>query len=672
MLLTDALQLAQQMIATRAQHPLYHRVCELRKKYKALISGENIENLLQQFVRREDDEAFAQRVALTIAITPAVCSSLMKPFNKVSRNNKIRKNYDFKTAQRNTTVDKMRQAFYGRKRSTNRGLDYWLKNRYPTLSFMDPNAYVVIEWDTPGDPAAVIMPRPFEVSSENAWHWSTVNEDLMWLWVHTDICCKNLLKETGQKIAQARALGIAQDVPGDQFTLYDEDYTLVYKQVDPQYQKAINYVLQPNESYWKDEATKLTYLVTVNEPKLGFVPAYRVGYNPDPETEGQTCVNGWHEAMPYLMKSVKAVSEMDLSMALHTFPQKLQYVQKCPGVEKKKCGYGKLPDGTTCPSCKGIGYKVHTSAQDALFFPMPEPGTTNNEMLDLDKMLVYKGPPVDLLTFQKQYIDSLKSDCTQAVFTQTNLTKISNSPAQANTPITATETNNNMQGVYDAIFPFTEKSADVWIFNIDTFGRLAGTPEEEDVSITCVYPADPKMKSISDYLLDLTQINAASAPSFLRDQVYNDIAEALYEGDEIAELMYKVKHKFFPFNGQTQDEIALNMASQYVSLFTKVLYANFEAIFIDIDLSNVDFWFKNYEEQWAIVEEAVNEYITEIQASATPDLQITPGAGAGTDQTILGDAGAGDNGGNNDGGTPAAPPTNEPKPGDPGYTEPNI
>lgn len=652
MQLADAQELSQTMIVTRCQNQHYDRVCHLADQYKALKTGENAKILLKPFTRREDDAAFAQRLLLTILITPAVTSALEKPFNKVSWNKKVKKDFDFKTPLRNATVDKMRESFYGRKKSKNKGLDYWLKTRYPALQFVDPNSWLVIEWDAPESQADVIKPRPFEVASCNAWDWEVENEDTKWLWVHQDINFNKLTKTAGIRKVQRIAEGFYKTNVGNKWTLYDEDYTLVYTQTDPEYLQSIGYVKAENETYWQDPISKDTFSVKVFIPNLSFAPAFRVGYAKDPETNGQTLVNGWHAAMPYLMKSVKTVSEMDLTMALHAFPQKMQYVQKCPGVAKKTCDAGKFPDGQTCSGCKGTGVKIHSSAQDALFFPFPDAGTTNAELLDLEKLLVYKAPPVDLLNFQNTYITGLKNDCQAAVFGQTQLTKVLGPKTQGVAPVTATEANDNIQGVYDALNPFTEKVADTWIEIINIFGLLAGTPQTEDVDITCVFPANPNIKSLSELLTDLQLAFASGAPAFLVDQINNEIAELLYEGDEIAERMYWTKHQFFPFNGQTPDEIALNIASTFVSKFTKVLYSNFESIFADIAMENVDFWFMTLDKQWPIVEAMVNEYIDEIETDMIPALSI----GA---QPEFSDNGAGDNG------SPG-----EPVPGDPDYVDP--
>ena len=650
MLLDEAIKLAQEMIATRCKNQYYERVCKLASEYKALMTGENAERLLKQFVRREDTEAFQQRLALTIFITPSIISALMKPFNKVSWNKKVKKYFDLDTTRRNDTVSLMRDGFYGRRRSKNKGLDYWLKVRYPSLSFQDPNAWVVNEWDAPATQADIIQPRPFEVPSCNAWDWLVENEETKWLWVHQDISFNKLVKTKGVDKRQRIKQGIYETNAGDKWTLYDADYTLVYTEVDPEYLRSIGYSNSDNDEIWTDEITKKTFSVKTFQPKLGFPPCFRVGYKGDPETDGTTFVNGWHEAMPYLMKTVKTVSEMDLTMALHVFPQKMQYVQKCPGVsegeKKRRCNSGKDDEGHICSACKGAGYKVHTSAQDALFFPFPDKGSVNNEVLDLEKLLVYKHPPTEILEFQFKYIADMKTSCHYAVFNKTELTKTT-SAGGGTAPVTATETNVNSQGVNDALHPYTEKVSDIWIEEIYTFGILAGMPVSYDPDISCVFPANPNMKSLDELLADLKNANESGAPPFLKDAINNDIANIVYEGDEVGESMYMTKHQFFPFNGQTADEIAVNVASSYVSKFSKVLYSNFEAIFSDIDADNVGFWFMPLEEQWPIVEEMVNQYIAEIEKDTMPNLSI------GTPPSL-----------------PGTPPIEILKPGDPGYVDP--
>ena len=627
MLLAELLTLAYGFIYTKEKHQWYDRVNDLRTKYKALMTGEDMDKLLIQFVRREDLELFEQRVQLTIAITPAVCGSVMKPFNKVARNNKVKIKFDFNDDNANNNVQDMVDAFYGRQRSKNKGIDYWLKTRFPQLSFCDPNAFVVVEWDTPETATVITKPRPFEVSSQDAWNFKIISEELNWLWVHNCISYMVLDKGKNEGIKAARARNIGIPTPGHQFTMYDQDQTLVFEQVDPNYLKANGYVYADNETLWEDVLNKDFYLVKTFNPNLGYVPAIRVGYIKDIYTDAVTFVNPFHDAMPYLMKSIKTVSEMDLTMALHAFPQKLQYVQRCPGENKKKCNAGYIADGMKCSLCGGKGYSIHTTAQDAFLLPIPDDKT---DMMDIDKLIAYKSPPIDLVQFQKSYIDSLKADAHYAVFTQQTLTRTvgpsTKGPGGGAGNVTATETNTNMQSVYDALHPFTEKESDTWVEFVTIFADLAGA-DTEDAVILHKFPADFKLKSIEDLLNDLTAINASGAPSFLRDQANCDIAEVLYEGDDLEMLRFQVRHKFFPFNGQSPDEIALNMASGYVSEYTKVLYANYEAIFSEIELEKPNFYLMPlFADQVAIVEAKVAEYIEEIQTNQQIRLNVQMGA----------------------------------------------
>src|SRR5699024_8582706 len=132
-----AIELAQ----TGETHQDYSRVVKLAEEYETLITGENMDRMMSQLVQRESKHMFDQRKRLTQAITPAVASSIMKPCYKVSRNDKVKKRFDFGNDAKNAAVESMVQSFYGSKRRKSRGLDYWLKTRFVELSFSDPNSW---------------------------------------------------------------------------------------------------------------------------------------------------------------------------------------------------------------------------------------------------------------------------------------------------------------------------------------------------------------------------------------------------------------------------------------------------------------------------------------------------------------------------------------------------
>src|SRR5690242_6061147 len=181
-----ALLQAKTLLTTGEKHFYYDRVVEFAKEYEAHITGEGIEAYLKRYTVRETEDMFKQRAQLTNSINPAVTNSLMKPFYKVSRNNNVVKKYDFKDNALNDKVATMLNDFNGDKIDNTDGLEHWLRTRFVELTFADPNSFVVIEWDAV-DLTETIKPRPFEVSSADAWNYEYKGQELQWLHVCTAI-----------------------------------------------------------------------------------------------------------------------------------------------------------------------------------------------------------------------------------------------------------------------------------------------------------------------------------------------------------------------------------------------------------------------------------------------------------------------------------------------------
>lgn len=661
MLLPDAIALTKRLIDSGEVHQDYKRTEELAETYKIFITGDNIGKKLIQFVQREDAALFAQRLRITKSTTPAVASSIRQPFNKVTRNDRIRKNIKLETESRKQVVDKMIASFYGAARKKNKGLDYWLKTRFTEMQFIDPNAWVVVEWDAPQTSSQVITPRPFEVSASQAVNFFIVNDETKWLLVKQAIKYKsntpagtggtgtaNAIVPTGAPTTQTET-----KKDGTRWTIYDEDVTVVFEQVDREYLNSQAFQLASNQSW--DKIKDIDYLVSSFTPNIGYVPAFRIGYKRDESTSGRTFVNPWHDALCYFDKSLKTVSELDLTMTLHTFPQKLQYVQKCKGQPggngqvRKGCNGG-IVQGTQnepCPVCNGNGYKLHTTAQDAILLPMPD---TKEDMMNLEQLLVYKAPPIDLVKFQNDYSQQLEKQAHQAVFnSQVFVSKTGASATQQQPQQTATEADFNMQSVYDALEPFTEKFSEMWREMVTIFAVIAGEPIEK-IDVSHDFPADYKLKTGDILLSERKVAKDSGAPAFLIETIDDDLAGIIYAGDPLGLQKYRVKRRFFPFTGKNEDEVTLLLTSEFVPDEPKVLYCNFELIFKELETENVDFWtMTDLKKQREMVQAKVDEWVQKIKAaSPAPTFQLfNTGAQGGTT--------AGDNsGGNNPGASGSA------------------
>lgn len=594
MLLKDAIALIELNISQDLRHQDYERVVALAEKYERLITGEDMAPLLQQFVRRETAAEFDQRLRITQAITPAVANSIMTPFNKVTRNKKVTKRLEITNPKQKEAVEKMITDFYGDE-ADNKGLDYWLQTRFVDLSFLDPNAFLVTEWGAFDYRYEKPKPYPFEVSSKEATNFKYNNNTLKWL-----IVMNSILYQSKKDMKE-----------GYKWTLYDEDYTITYTQVDKLY--------VPKDGETLVELSKNTgrkdkqyYIQNIYTPKLGYCPAMRVGYMFDKKTKGRTYVNPFHPSLTYFMKSIKTVSELDLTMALHAFPQKLQYVNPCSGSGTDKCYGGKTMEGSECGVCKGLGFTVHTSAQDALYFALPK---DKEDMLPLNDMLVYKGPDINVVSFQKEFVEWLEIKCHRTIFNSDIYVNPNNSVAK-----TATEKNLEMESIYDALAPFAQRISTLWVFAVYTFAKLADANPEAS-TIHHSFPADLKMETLATLLEKIKTANDSGAPSFIVEGITNDIAEQMYVDDEIGMLRYKTKKLFYPFSGKRTDEILSLLNGNLISEYNKVLYANYEQVYNLLEIEyGTDFYRWTPQKQNEQIKKIVEQLMADMQGANVDSL----------------------------------------------------
>lgn len=618
MLLAEALTLVTRMITTGEKHPDYKRTVELAETYHAYITGLDIDKKLKRFVPREDDTMFKQRCEITKAITPAISSSIRTPFNKVTRNNRVKTDLKLQNQQRLQAVQDMIKGFYGSPMKENRGLGYWMRTRFVELNFIDPNTWVVIEWDNPEDLATTVQPRPFEVCAKEAVNFYVANDVVKWLFIDQAITVPTVTKPdlpiggTLSYNEKSNLPGVVKPEndtkmnPGDRFTFYDEDVTVVFEQVSKEYLNKIGYQLGKNQQY--QSIKQIDYLVSWYTPNLGFAPVYRIGYKRDDATSARTFVNPWHDALCYFDKSLKTVSELDLVTTQHAFPQKLQYVQNCTGTDRlHRCNKGLLANGETCKACQGTGHRIVTTTQDAILLPMPD---SKVDMVPLDAVLVYKSPSVDIIKWQNDYILQLEKQAHQAVFNSQVLIQSTATNVRGHNPVkTATEINTNMDSVYDALEPFTEKFSEIYKDFVLTFGVLTGETLE-NVTVVHEFPADFKMKGEALLLAERAEAAMGGAPAILLEAIDDDLAAVMFQGDDSAYNVYKTQRKYFPFGGMSPADIAVAITSSFVPKSDKVLYYNFSQIFTQIEEENLDFYeMTDLKKQRGIVDAMVQTFI---------------------------------------------------------------
>ncbi|WP_187260753.1 hypothetical protein [Pontibacter beigongshangensis] len=616
----QALSILQDTIKYKRRHRDYERVTTLADLYHKLISGEGIESLLQQFSRRESDEEFQQRKALTVQITEPLAESIKSPFYRPGRLDNIKRAlyYEQDNGTKREELEEVLAKFWG-----NEHLEKYLGTRFVDLNFSDPNAFVLVDFEEFDYRSEKAQPYPYEISSHEAINYEYRNNTLSWLICHTTKEVQN--PDTGRNRKQERYYMYTPDFVLTATQVVDTSDTVAY------YYDALEEGLKPVKDFnvWGDNFAGWfkngsdnkfdRFTLEVYQHNAGRVQATRVGYKLDNQTQGRTFLSPMHAALPYFMKLIKSVSELDLSVSLHVFPQKSTFAELCPGVsETQVCKGGKDPFGKTCQKCNGSGIQYHKSSQDMMVYPLPAK-TPANEVIPLSERQHYHELPIHIVQWLDNYVDKLSLKAIKAVYNSDIIER-----PQFGT--TATEVNENKEEMHNTFFPFAERYSTV--YRSLTWLCAKFTDLADGLEIVFEFPSDYKLKSERQMLEDLKAAKDSGASAFLVQEIENDIAKKRFADDETAYKKYLTKTRFTPFIGKSESYIAALFMSNDVRMEDKVLYNYVDTIFDDLEMEVPGFFDLSYDRQSVIVMERVRQIISELPKAATPTLTFTENADA--------------------------------------------
>lgn len=541
------------IIQDGVKHQDYEHVCDLADKYYKMVSGDGITDLLQRIVSRESDEEFEQRKKITNSIIPPTLASTKLPFQKAVRKKpKVRKidwTGEGDTEKKKGELENYIESYFG-----DASLEKFLEYAFVDYNYLDPNAFLITEFDEFNPQKEKAKPYPFIATSKQAIMYEFKNNLLEYLVVQLPVALND---EEGKQIE------------GSKYTMYLGEDTIQFTEVEKP-QIILIPGRDPVDYPSHVEIGGKYYFVEFFRPKGKKIPARRFGFKHDPTTQGRTFISTFHDVIPYLNKTLKIDSELDLSTAMTAFPQRFRYVSPCPD-----CRRGTMPDGSECKKCGGTGKEpIHASTMDVVTLDLPR---SPEEMYDLEKLLVYKAPPIELLEFQDKYIQGLRASVFLMMFNKELMTR--NELTSTATEVKITEDNVN-----DTLNPFAKALSTMWevvVEDIATFTDLGN-----GIILQHQYPEDFKFKTQAELMDELKRAKEAGASTSTIAAIEDDINEMLYADrpDELKSI--RIKSAYNPFRGYSEETTRLLISQNLTTKYNAVRWANLESIFNELELES--------------------------------------------------------------------------------------
>jgi hypothetical protein len=310
-------------------------------------------------------------------------------------------------------------------------------------------------------------------------------------------------------------------------------------------------------------ANETVYRVEVYDQKSGSVPAMRLGCKPDALTNGEIMVNRWHEALSYLRKSLKQVRELDLTTAMHAFPQKIQYVTTCkaPG-----CNKGLLSTGVDCGKCQGSGMATIGTAQDHITLPLPR---DKADQYDLTSLVHYVPLPVEIIVQLREIVKETRADAFRAVYGHDlygdgQVGKVYEQVLAMN------------QAMYDALSPFAQWWSFVRSETIHVFAAYHDM--DEGLRVTHHFPRNFHFENAADLVALMGAARTAGASkSFLANLNRSLVLQAFGDSpDELSRAETEVR--LDPFPGMSEGAVTALIAGGSVTEKSALLWTEMATV----------------------------------------------------------------------------------------------
>lgn len=605
----QALARATPIVLGNLLHPDYERTVQLATDWHDMETG-NISRFLHRFTPSETLRDHEAKLAITVPVVPALIAETRNPFYKVSRLKGAQVDRRLEYTDEPSDQERVRRqsAFFGAVNTYYAGKpleDYLSDTVVRSYALSDANAWLLTEFGSfdfrtqRPRPYPVILPASAVVDfTESAGVFDSVTARL--------------------QVKRA-------DATGWRFTVYLENQSLDFWPVlqvsnvatptMPEGYAVAGEIATDNRSH--------VWQYRILSHRAGRLPASRLGYLPDAETQGRTCVSPLEAVRCFLEKEIRTGSELDIVMARSVHPHKSQFVAACPGLpEDGGCEVGiarRVNNGQPgpCRLCHGTGAsQIATSATDVLTYPLPKNFDEIQKMPDLSKMVYFATPPIEVPKFQLEYSDHLRTRIFQVLFMSGRATQTVSSPAATQT---ATERLQDAEDKNTALSPFADFISSTYVHH----GLVCASYVDVAQNLTLDYrfPANLLPPSLSDLMSQYDAAVKAGAGAEFLEPLYKQIVRQQLSDDPDTLRRLEIRWRFVSYVGVPSAQVKEWAALGWISQESRTLRIEQDRVFYELEQKYPTFYNLPPKDQQPLVDAKVKELVALLPSASTGSFQ---------------------------------------------------
>ena len=595
-------------ITYQLRHPNYQRTVDIRDFSHSMSTGVGQEKELTKYRRWEADDLKKQRERVTNTLTKYALSRIRKYFKWVERIDGVRINFETKDEARLSELKTAYQAFM-----PGMTLEQWVLRMVDTKAVTDPNAWAICERHNITGPTGQVedvRPYAFIFPSVDALNFERdFVGNVSWFIGRTS---------TMEHIVDN---GLRRDKVLENYYLYAPGFAARARErgekttMEAGEQETVLTIFPPNGT----SGTQRTFYISVFANGTTETPAIPLGCYIDEATESMDTFVPWFWPAEHLLKDLVFYKSTEaLSIILHAYLKRWEFEKECSfHDERGSCEGGYLNgivDGEhTCPVCKGTGFPANfTTEQASVKLILPSDAEAQAKLLDLSKLSFTESVPIDFLQYISEKLDGLVKNIMAAIFD----TGLYQNPADTKTR-TATEVQGEMEGVSDVLKPYVAHISRVNEF----FWRIGSQYMEFDLKVDHSYPEDLRMTTLASEVAVLGEMTTNKASYSAISAQNMRVLEKVFEGQPLKREQEAAKLMHQPFAGHTQEEAAMIVAGRSEMDDSRVLWENFENIFIEIFEEKPDFAQMTFEAQKAMVQGKVDEFKARVKVPEAQQIE---------------------------------------------------